>query len=305
MQKIKKAWEYINNDGAYYFMLLPGVILVILFNYLPIGGIFLAFKEYKPALGIWGSEWVGFENFKAFFNSPDLWIVFRNTIGYNIVFIVTGIPIAVGFSILLNEIKGGILNKAYQTIALMPHFLSYVIVAYLVYAFLGSTYGIMNKQVLPALGIEPISWYTEPKYWPFILFIVANWKEVGYSSILYLTSIAGINTEYYEAARIDGANRVQLIRHITIPHLRSIICLKLIMSIGALLGGNLGLFYNVPMNSGPLYSVTTETSTYMYRMMGKTGYTTAAGIFCSLIGLMLVLLSNAIIKKVDSDSALF
>ena len=188
---------------------------------------------------------------------------------------------------------------------MMPHFLSYVIVAYLLYAFLGNTYGIVNRSILPALGIEPVKWYSEAKYWPYILFFVRTWKSIGYSSVIYFAAIAGINPEYYEAAIVDGANRFQLATKVTLPLLRSIICIQLIMAMGGIFNSDLGLFYNVPMNQGALYSTTNVLTTYIYRNVTKVGFSTAAGFYSSIVGFLLVLLSNAFIKKYDPDSSLF
>lgn len=305
INKIRRLKDFLLNEGAMYLMVIPGAVLVFLFNYLPIGGIVLAFKNYTPVKGVWGSNWVGLRNFKAFFSTPDAWLITRNTIMYSVYFIVVGTILAVTLALLLNELKRGIMSKIYQTIGLLPHFLSYVIIAYLVYAFLGSEYGIINRSVLPALGIDSVSWYAEAKYWPFILTLVANWKEVGFSSVIYLAAIAGISVEYYEAARVDGASRWQQMKYITLPCLRTIITIKLIMSVGGILGSDLGLFYNVPMNSGPLFPTTNVLSTYMYRGMSKVGFTTAAGVYASVVGFALTLWANAVARKIDYESALF
>ncbi|MDD6483555.1 MAG: ABC transporter permease subunit [Clostridiales bacterium] len=290
---------------AYYIMTAPGAILIFLFGYLPMFGIILAFKDFKPARGFFGSPWCGLDNFKAFFSSPDIGYLTRNTVLYNLAFIILGTVIAVVFAILMNELRSKTKVKFYQTIAMMPHFLSWVIVAYLVYAFLGNTYGIVNRSVLPALGIEPIKWYSEPKYWPYILFFVRTWKTVGYSSVIYFAAIAGINPEYYEAAIVDGANRFQLAVKVTLPLLRSIICIQLIMAMGGIFNSDLGLFYNVPMNQGALYPTTNVLTTYIYRNVTKIGYSTAAGLYSSVIGFLMVLLTNFFIRRYDPDSSLF
>lgn len=290
---------------AYYLMTAPGAILIFIFGYLPMFGIILAFKNFKAPLGFFGSEWCGFDNFKAFLGSPDIGYLTRNTILYNLAFIILGTILAVFFAILMNELRSKRKVKFYQTIAMMPHFLSYVIVAYLLYAFLGNTYGIVNRSILPALGIEPVKWYSEAKYWPYILFFVRTWKSIGYSSVIYFAAIAGINPEYYEAAIVDGANRFQLATKVTLPLLRSIICIQLIMAMGGIFNSDLGLFYNVPMNQGALYSTTNVLTTYIYRNVTKVGFSTAAGFYSSIVGFLLVLLSNAFIKKYDPDSSLF
>ena len=290
---------------AYYIMTAPGAILIFLFGYLPMFGIILAFKDFKPARGFFGSPWCGLDNFKAFFSSPDIVYLTRNTVLYNLAFIILGMVIAVVFAILMNELRSKTKVKFYQTVAMMPHFLSWVIVAYLVYAFLGNTYGIVNRSLLPALGMDPIKWYSEPKYWPYILFFVRTWKTVGYSSVIYFAAIAGINPEYYEAAIVDGANRFQLAVKVTLPLLRSIICIQLIMAMGGIFNSDLGLFYNVPMDQGALYPTTNVLTTYIYRNVTKVGYSTAAGLYSSVIGFLMVLLTNFFIRRYDSDSSLF
>ena len=301
LKKIRKALD----AAALDILVLPGVLLILIFGYIPMVGIFLAFKKYRPALGIWGSEWCGFENFKAFFTSPDIWVITRNTVFYNLAFIFLGMVIALVFALLMNELTSRKSIKFYQTIAMMPHFLSYVIVAYILYTFLANSYGILNTALLPKLGIKPISWYSEPKYWPYIIFFVREWKSVGYGSVLYFACISGINPEYYEAAVIDGANRWQLATKVTVPMLKSIICIQLIMSLSGIFGGDLGLFYNVPMNQGELYPTTNILATYIYRNVSKVGFSTAAGLYSSLVGFVLVMISNAVVRKLDYDSALF
>lgn len=303
--KKKKSLSECIDKFSYYIMLFPGFILIFIFGYIPIAGIILAFKNYSAPKGILGSKWCGLDNFRAFFRTPDMWAITRNTICYNLVFIFTGILFAVVLALLFNELRKGTMNKVYQTIGMMPYFLSYVIVAYLVYSFLGSTYGVMNKTVLPFLGMDPINWYAESKYWPIILFVVKNWKGIGYSSVVYLAAIAGINQEFYEAARIDGANRFQQAFYITIPCLKTIISIQLIMSMGGLFGGDFGLFYLVSMNQGPLFSTTNVLPTYIYRSMDKVGFATAAGLYASLIGFILVLISNSIVKKLEPENSLF
>lgn len=290
---------------SYYLMVAPGTILIFIFAYMPIVGILFAFVNYKPARGIFGSEWVGLRNFRDFFSNPDFWLLTRNTLGYNIVFLILGTVLALTFALLMNELRSVKAIKTYQTIAIMPHFLSYVIVAYLVFAFLGQSHGIINKSLLPALGIDPINWYAESKYWPFILVFVRMWKEIGYSSIVYFAAISGINSEYYEAALIDGANRFQMAIKVTLPLIRSIICIQLIMALGGLFNSDIGLFYNVPMDQGALYSTTNVMSTYLYKNIINTGYSTAAGLYASILGFVLVMVSNTIVNKIDSDSALF
>ena len=301
---MKKVWEFIDKR-AFYIMLLPGVLLFFVFSYMPIIGIILAFKDYDYSLGMFRSPWVGLKNFEFFFRTPDAWLITRNTVLYTAVFIVLSLVLAVSLAILINELKNPSMSKVYQTIALMPHFLSYVIVAYLVYAFLSPENGWINKALMPLMHKKPISWYSEPKYWPFILTFVKMWKGIGYGSIVYLAAITGISTEFYEAAKIDGATKWQQIVHITLPGLRSIMSIMLIMSIGGLFNADFGLFYQVPMNSGALFPTTNVLGTYVYRAMGNIGFSSAAGLYISVVGFILVCTANAIVKKIDEENAMF
>ena len=291
--------------SAMYFMLLPGVLLLVLFQYLPKFGILLAFKNYRYDLGILGSEWCGIQNFKYFFKTPDAWLITRNTVAYNLVFIFLGLVLAVSLAIAFNEIASKYCAKVYQTIVLMPHFLSYVVVACLVFSFLSGEDGLINNSLLPALGKETVNWYGEPKYWPYILVFVKMWKTVGYNSIVYLAAIAGINREYYEAAEVDGANKWQQIFHITLPGIRTMMSIMTIMAFGGIINSDFGLFYQVPMNSGLLNSTTAVLGTYIYNSMSDVGFSTAAGLYVSVVGFIMILATNWIAKKIDSESSLF
>ena len=300
--KIRGSWF---DRTAMYFMLLPGVLLLVLFQYLPKFGIVLAFKKYRYDMGILGSEWCGLDNFKYFFKTPDAWLITRNTIAYNLVFIILGLVLAVTIAILFNELASKYAAKAYQTIVLMPHFLSYVVVACLVFSFLSGENGMVNKTILPALGKNPINWYGEPKYWPYILTFVKMWKTIGYNSIVYLAAIAGINKEYYEAAEVDGANKWQQIFHITLPGIRTMMSIMTIMAFGGIINSDFGLFYQVPMNSGLLNSTTSVLGTYIYNSMSDVGFSTAAGVYVSVVGFLMILFTNWIAKKIDPESSLF
>ena len=286
---IKGSWV---DRTALYFMLLPGVIWVILFQYLPKFGIILAFKDFRVNKGIFGSEWNGWENFKILFDTPEAWLVTRNTLLYNIVFIVLNLILAVSIAIMFNEVKSKFWAKTYQTVFLMPHFLSYVIVAYLVFGFLSAENGIVNKSVLPMLGIKPISWYSEPKYWPYILVFVKMWKSIGYNSIVYLAAIAGINKEYYEAGEVDGANKWQQIVHITLPGIRNMIAIMTVMAFGGVMNSDFGLHYNIPMDSGLIKETTEVLGTYIYHTKDDVAFSTAAGLYVSVVGLVMLLCVN-------------
>lgn len=291
-------------------MLMPGVIFTFIFSYMPLFGIVIAFKKINMRTGILKSPWVGFKNFEFLFNSSDTYIITRNTICYNLVFIFLGLIISVGLAILLNEIKNKILSKTYQTILIMPYFLSFVVVSYLVYAFLNTENGFINKQIISALGMDAKVWYVDPKPWPIILTIVNFWKNMGYSSIVYLAAIAGIDAQLYEAAQIDGATRWQQIKYVTLPSLKTIMTIMTILNIGKIFNADFGLFYQVTMNSGALYPTTYVINTYVYNMMiaagtASTGMAAAAALYQSLVGFILIIVTNWWVKKYDPDSALF
>ncbi|WP_455617736.1 ABC transporter permease [Eisenbergiella sp.] len=289
-------------------MLLPGAAYIFINNYLPMPGITLAFRQYNFKDGIYKSPFIGLKNFEFLFKTKDAWVITRNTICYNFVFILLGTISAIAVAILLNEIRSKLARKIYQTCILIPYLVSIVVVSYLVFAFLSSGNGYLNMSVLKPLGIAPVSWYDEPKYWPFILTLVSLWKSIGYNSIMYYAMIVAIDRTYYEAAVMDGAGRWQQIVHITLPGIKPTIVILTLMSIGRIFYSDFGLFYQVPMNSGNLITVTNTIDTYVYRGLmqtGNMGMSSAAGVYQSFIGFVLVILSNLIVKKVDPDSALF
>lgn len=304
MKTLKRHWKY----SALYIMLLPGVILLIAMRYLPMFGVVIAFKDINYADGIIGSPWAGLKNFEFLFKTEDVWIATRNTILYNLVFILLGTIIAITFAILLTELRNRWLAKVYQGVMFFPYFLSMVVIAYVVFAFLGTENGLLNNQLFPAFGFEKIKFYIEPKYWPWILTFVHIWRGVGYSTIIYMAAILGISPAVYEAASIDGATKWQQIIHITLPLLKPIIVILTIMAIGRIFYSDFGLFYNVPMNSGVLYATTQVIDTYVYRAMmqlGDLGMASAAAFYQSLVGFILVVVSNAVIRKVDPNNALY
>jgi len=291
-----------------FLMMAPGIIYLFINNYLPMFGIVIAFKRMDFRKGILGSEWIGLENFKYLFTTPDAFIITRNTVLYNVVFIVLGLIVQIAFAIFLNEIRPKRISRLYQNLIILPSLVSMVIVAYLVYAFLSVSTGFLNKSLFPVLGIEARNWYSESKYWPFILTLVNVWKSAGFGCIIYLATIVGINPEYYEAARLDGASKWQQIRHITLPMLRPVIITLTILNIGKIFYSDFGLFYQVPMDSGQLYDVTNTIDTYVYRALiklGDIGMSSAASCYQSIVGFILVLVSNFIVRKLDKESALF
>ncbi|MBS4207999.1 sugar ABC transporter permease [Bacillus sp. FJAT-50079] len=289
-------------------MMTPGLIYLLINNYLPMFGMIIAFKDINYAKGILGSDWVGFQNFKYLFSTQDAFIITRNTILYNGGFIIINTVVALALAIMLNEIKSKFLARFYQSAILLPFLISMVIVSYLTYAFLSTDVGFFNKTILPMLGLEEISWYTEAYVWPYILTIVNTWKGVGFLCVIYLASIVGIDPELYEAAELDGATKWNKIWHITLPTIMPIIVMMTLLGIGRIFYSDFGLFFQVPMNSGAIYDTTNVIDTYVYRglmQLGDIGMSAAAGLYQSIVGFILVLLSNWFVRRKSKDNALF
>ena len=263
-----------------YIMLLPGIVYLIINNYLPMGGLVIAFKKVNYAVGIFNSPWAGLSNFKFLFSNNDALNALRNTVLYNLGFILFGNILAITVAIALDCVKSKFLKRFSQVVILIPYLLSTVIVSYIVYAFLNPTNGFVNNSVLPLLGIDPIKWYNVPKYWPVILTIVYLWMSFGYSSILYYSTIIGIDKSLYEAAVMDGATTWQQICHVTLPSLKFTIITLVLLAVGRICYSDFGLFYQVPQHSGLLYSTTQTIDTFVYRALlelNDVGRSSAAG----------------------------
>jgi putative aldouronate transport system permease protein len=248
------------------------------------------------------------KNFEFLFRTRDAFVITRNTILYNAAFIVINTVAAIATAIMLSEVTKKLLMRVYQTVILLPYLISIVIVSYLAYAFLSVNVGFFNKTILPLFGAEAVAWYTEARYWPFILPIVSLWRGFGFYSVIYLSSIVGIDRTYYEAAELDGATKVQCIQHITLPLIIPVITMMSLLAVGRIFYSDFGLFYQVPMNSGALYSTTNVIDTYVYRglmQLGDIGMSAAAGLYQSLVGFLLVLGSNFLVRKLNPDNALF
>ena len=298
----------VRRSFPYYLMVLPGLVYLIINNYVPMFGIVIAFKNVNWRKGILASPWAGFSNFEYLFKTKDAWNITRNTLCYNLVFIVLGTVLAITVAILLNEIKSKRFKKIYQTVFLLPYLISIVVVSYLVFAMLSVDSGFVNNTILRMLGKPAIPWYTKPQYWPFILVIVYLWKSFGYNSIVYYATLTGVDESYYEAAAIDGANRWQQVVHVTLPALTPTIITLTLLAIGKIFYSDFGLFYQVPMNSGPLLDATNTIDTYVYRgliQLNDLGMSSAAGVYQSIVGFVLVLLANYIVGRVDKSNALF
>ena len=291
-----------------YLMMLPALLYLLIKNYIPMAGMVIAFKKLNFAKGIWASPWAGLKNFKFLFASKDAWIITRNTLLYNIAFILVNMVVGIAIAILITEIRNTKLKKIYQSAILLPFLMSMVILSYIVYALLSAENGLVNNSILPLFHIDPIQWYQKPKYWPAVLIIANCWKGVGYGCLIYIASLIGIDPSFYEAARLDGASKWQEITKITLPSLVPTIITLLLLSIGRIFYSDFGLFYQVPMNSGVLFPTTNVIDTYVYRALieqGNISMSSAAGVYQSLVGFCVVMLSNWIVRRVDKDQALF
>lgn len=303
----KKRW-FTKETMPLHFMALPVVFYLLVFCYTPMLGLVMAFQDLNISRGVFSSPFVGFRNFEFLFSSTDAFIITRNTVCYNLVFIAVNISLAVIMSLMLNELRCKRYGKVLQTVYMLPYFLSITVVAIIVEAFLARTHGLVNETIRFFGGAGKTNWYMKRSFWPPFLVFVNAWKGVGYSTVLYLAVISGISTEYYEAAVLDGATRWQQARYITLPHLRFVVSISLIMAMGGIFRGDFGLFYTVTKDTGKLYPVTDVIDTYIYRgltTMSNVGMSTAAGLYQSVVGFFLVLLCNRVVSKIDPDSAMF
>ncbi len=300
------AREIVKNKYLY-LLAVPGLLFLLVFAYVPMAGHLIAFKKYRLSDGLWGSKWVGFDNFKFFFMSSDWYTVTFNTIFLNGLFIVCGLGIALILAIFLNEIASRLYKKIAQSFIFMPYFISWLVVSMMVFAFLNTTDGILNR-TLAANGLEPRNWYLMPGIWPAVLTIVYVWKFAGYYSIIFLAAIAGISGEYYESARIDGATRFQQIVHITIPLIRNVLIVLALLGIGRIFYGDFGMIYGIVGDTAPLYPTTDVIDTYSYRALRQLGdfsKSSAVILYQSVMGLVTIVIFNAVAKKIDPDSSLF
>lgn len=289
-------------------MMAPGLIYVLINNYIPMLGTIIAFKHINFQKGIWGSDWVGLQNFKFLFSTDDAFIITRNTILYNLAFILINTVIGIVLAILICDIAGKKLKKLYQSAILLPYLMSIVIISYIVFAFLSTENGMLNNSLLKLFGKEPIAWYSQPGYWPVILTIVNIWKGVGYGCLIYISAINGIPKDYYEAANLDGAGKWLQIKCITLPALIPSVVTLTLLSVGRIFYSDFGLFYQVPLDSGALYATTNVIDTYVYRALiklGNIGMSSAACLYQSVVGFVLVLTANTIVRKTSKENALF
>jgi putative aldouronate transport system permease protein len=312
MEKKSAFWhlkkELVTNQ-ALFLMMIPGIVILFINNYMPMFGLFIAFKKIDYAKGLWNSPWYGFKNFEFFLNSPMAFRITTHTIIYNLVFIFSNLIFSVAIAIFLNELLNRKTAKVYQTIYFFPYFLSWVVVAYIGSALFNEN-GFLNTFVMKLLHKDPVVWYMQAKYWYIILPLANLWKGVGYSCVVYAASIAGIDKELYEAAVIDGSNKRQQIINITLPMLKPVIIMLTILAIGKVFYSDFGLFYQFTKDGGGgvLYKTTDVIDTYVYRTlktMNNIGMSSAAGFYQSIVGFIFILSSNLAIRKISPEDALF
>ncbi len=304
-QKKRKRAEERKRTLPLYLMMLPGLVYLIANNYLPMFGILIAFKKVNFSVGLLKSDWVGLSNFEYLFKTKDAFVMIRNTVLYNLAWIALGLVIAVFIAICMAEISSRKAAKVIQPIICFPSMVSAVILSFIVYAFLSETYGFLNTTIFKN---QPVAWYHTAKYWPIILTIVHFWQNAGQSSIIYMASIGGIDKGLYESARLDGAGKWSQIWNITLPMLKPMIILMLLMSVGRIFNSDFGLFYQVPLGNGLLSSTTQTIDTYVYRALlelNNVSMSSAASVFQAVIGFVLVLASNLLVSVVEPDNALF
>jgi len=294
------------NSIPFWVLSIPGILLLVCFRLFPIFGLILPFKNYSYDKGLFASEWAGFKNFEYLFKSKDVLFATRNTILYNFGFIVFSIIAGVIIALFLYELTKRTV-KVYQTVLFLPYFVSWVVAAYIVKALFDADNGVAN-QIIRFFGGDAVNWYSKNECWPGIIMISYLWKNIGNNVIMYYAALIGINPEYYESAKIDGAGKLRQMWNISIPMIKNIIIVLFIINIGKVMYADFGLFYNVPMNSSILYPTTDVLDTYVYRALiniGDIGMSSAAAFYQSVIGFLLVLLTNFIVKKVDSESGIF
>ncbi len=294
-------------NGQLYVLMLPGLLFLLIFAYLPLQGHLIAFKNYRLADGIWGSDWNGLQNFSFFFGTEDWKVVTFNTVYLNTLQIVWGTVVSVTIAVFINEVKQAMFKRIAQSFIFLPYFISWLAVSLMTLALLSANDGLVN-QALESLGMDSVAWYATPEAWPAILTIIMVWKTAGYQSIIYLASIMGISGDYYESARIDGATRLQQIVHITLPLLRPAVTILTLLSIGRIFYGDFGMIYGIVGDNGMLYPTTDVIDTYSYRalrMLGDFGMASAVIMYQSVMGLAAILAFNAVARRYDPDNSLF
>lgn len=297
----------IKKNSYLYLLAVPGILFLMVFAYIPMSGHIIAFKELDFSKGLFFSPWVGFDNFKFLFQNREWLTVTLNTLKLNSLFIVFGLGGAVIIALFLNEVKNAFFKRITQSLIFMPYFISWMVVSFMIFTIFNTSNGLLNK-VLESLGKEAVSWYSQPKYWPAILTIMYIWKQAGYFSIIFLSSIVGISAEYYESARIDGASRIQQIFYVTLPLIRPTIIVMALLAVGKIFYGDFGMIYSIIGDNGTLFSTTDVIDTFSYRAMrklGNFGMASSVVLYQAVMGMVTVLIFNKVAKRVEQGSELF
>ncbi|MCC8103760.1 MAG: ABC transporter permease subunit [Clostridiales bacterium] len=294
-------------NKALFAMLAPAVVFVFIMQYLPMSGLVLAFKNYRYDLGVFGSEWNGFQNFRFLFASGTGWLITRNTILYNLLNLVTSQALAVIIAIFITELNGKYFKKFTQSVIFLPYFISWIIVGVFVYNIFNYETGLMNT-ILGYFGVDPVNVYSMPGVWPIIICCFNAWKWCGYNSVIYIAAIMGIDSGIYEAASIDGATMFQRVKSITLPSISPTLITMILLQVGRILRGDFEMFYQIVGNNGQLYNATDVIDTYVFRSLlqnANLGMTAAASLYQSVLCFVIIMVVNAIVKHIDSDYALF
>nr|WP_148929276.1 ABC transporter permease subunit [Paenibacillus methanolicus] len=304
---MKRIAHDLRKNRTMYVMMLPAFVFFLVFSYFPMAGMIVAFKSYTYTDGIFGSPWAGFENFEFFFQSGKAWLVTKNTIVYNVVFMIVNNVLEITIAVILFELAGKVFKKILQSVIFLPYFISWVVAGAIVYNFLNYEFGSINT-LLKSLGFPPVNFYNTPGLWPYILVFFSAWKAVGYGTVIYLASIAGIDTEMYEAAKIDGANVLQRIFYITLPSIVPTMIVLLLLKVSQIARGDFGLFYQLIGNNGLLYDKTDIIDTFSFRSlldMQEFGMAAAVGLYQSVLCFLIILMTNEAVKRVNKESSLF
>ncbi|AIQ60129.1 ABC transporter permease [Paenibacillus borealis] len=299
--------QQIARNPFLYGMAVPGLLFFLIFSYFPIYGILIAFKNYDFSKGITGSDWVGFRNFNYFFTSDDFWTILRNTLLLNVLFIVFTTLAAVLIALMFNEIRNKYFKRISQSLIFLPYFMSWIVIGMLVQSFLGGESPPVNAWI-QHLGFAPVNWMFESALWPWILTIIRVWQGAGYLSIIFLAAITGISEDLYEAARIDGASKLQIMLRITLPLLVPTISIMTLLSVGRIFNGDFAMIYAIIGDNSLLYPATDVIDTFVFRSMRQLhdfGMSSAVGLFQSVMGLIFVIIANAVTRKMSKESALF
>jgi putative aldouronate transport system permease protein len=306
--KMKPSFiQEMRKNHLLYLLTLPGILLIFVFAYLPIFGIAIAFQDFHPVKGVFGSKFVGFRNFRFFLESDEIIKVLFNTVFLNLLFILCGMIVSVSIAIILSELKSKKFKMITQTLVTLPNFLSWTVVAMIVSAYFTFQGGVLN-QIFNMLGLESVAFFNEPAYWPFFLVCIKIWHGAGFGSIVYLATISGINPEIYESASMDGATGWGKIWYITLPLLKPTVILLLLLALGGIFYGDFGMIYAIVGKNALLYPTTDVIDTFVYRALmdlGDIGMSAAVGFFQSIVGFVLVLTVNQITRKYSPDSALY